>query len=340
MSYVYAYPAESSMQYGGTGQPALDSFAKTLAELRRITDFLNEDLAADLEREQAITALQERMDDLEGFTAGQVRGLYVYQSAISPETDIIMEMDQLFLSDGTDTYQLSNLSLNIDLGDSGAGGLDTGKVQPDTWYRCFGIYDKNKVLTEYTVGIASASDTPLLPSGYDIASGILFLVLTDSAGNVCDFIHIPQTGEVRLVASEHAGVTAAIDIDNSALSPNWNDFDLSALQPPGISEVYIGVYLQNDTTGTPPNALYGRPTWGQDVEVGNPGNDDGKTWSRIIALVHHVGDIAVAHAWVQLDDDGKYSLCEGFHTVSNPPDAHLQFAQTYVYLAGWRLPLP
>lgn len=302
-----SHPLPTSMQHGGIGQPALDSFAKTLTELRRLTDFVNADLDADLETREALTAAEERLDEFDVQAAGMRRGLRIIQSPTSPQTDFTIKLQQFALSDGETV--LKDISVLIDVGDVGAGGVDVGPITPSEWHYAHICHDPTGAMSPDTVGVISLSPTPTLPTGYTL-SGLVDpvpFILTDTDGELVAFSHIPNQNTIMYYAKEDDGATASIDLVTGG--GVWHEEDVSALVPPGVSGAWL--YFRYDgSPGAPGDyPVYIRPNWGS--------FGDGTTSQRHL-FSGNGGNDYFGPYWIPLDEDGKF-LCRPTDDGSNPP---------------------
>jgi len=328
MAVDHPNPVTVDDEYNGawaTARPYVEDDVQALAANQNA---LNE---ASQEVDARVTAVSDSLDALQTYVGGIKVNMKFEQSTVSPATDINITADLLGMSDN-DTV-VSSINVTADLGDAGAGGLDTGTVAVDTFYHIFVIHDTSGTSTPVTTGLASTSTAPTMPTGYDVYRRV-GQVLTDSNGDMCDFIHIPDIDEVILLSAEDAGTTAEIDIEGPGLnSSNWTDIDLSAMQPAGVARIKVRFYGVSGTPTTSPLScrLYARPTWGTDISAGT-------SLSRRLFEVVAPGDSGSANTsvaglsgdfWLHLDGDGKYSFREG-------TDA---WGSLDAFLVGWKLSL-
>lgn len=92
-------------------------------------------------------------------------GLLVKESTDDPRANKYdITADYITLAYGSAIVHLENVAVNVDLGASGAGGLDTGSPTPSTWYYVWLIYDPSTTTAD---GLFSTSPTaPTMPTGY------------------------------------------------------------------------------------------------------------------------------------------------------------------------------
>lgn len=93
----------------------------------------------------------------------------------------VITADELILEDADgNPYRLTSVNQTVNLGNSGAGGLDTGSPAINTWYSAWIIYN---ALTQTTSSLLSTSATaPTLPSGYTFKMRVGW-VRSDSSGS-------------------------------------------------------------------------------------------------------------------------------------------------------------
>lgn len=307
-----------------------DTEAKKELEFDASVDMDNELLDAGQSLENSLSALLERVAELENAAQAETRGLVIRQSRVSPATDVFITAERLAMQSGE---WLNDVSVGVDLGNSGAGGLDTGTVQPNTWYYFFVITDDSDTLPDN--GIASTLVSPVIPSGFDRASAPLLLMLTDSQGHLHAFQHLAD-GTTLILSNEEGGsaVGSAVDrLDLGSVGGGWTDTDLSSIQPPGCDDILVRFYgvATDDHT-----KLYGKPTWAEDA-----GGGDGYSYQRRLFELNAAGLTSevpetcfIANhqdspdRWLELDNDGHYSFSEG-------GSGHPWYA-LYASLVGWK----
>lgn len=90
-------------------------------------------------------------------------GLVVTNNVATPNTKIDITADEVAAVDSIGRVKrVSAVSVTIDLGTTGANGLDTGVQAVSTWYKTFVMVKSDGTVA----GFASTSATPTLPSGY------------------------------------------------------------------------------------------------------------------------------------------------------------------------------
>lgn len=268
--------------------------AASVDDLNIITQF-NSMLEESMDQEQGLTALTTRVADLEEANAGGSRGLRIVQSATSPQTDFRVYAERFVLSDGATA--LSDVSVLIDIGDAGAGGLDTGTLAADTPYYVHICHDSTGAMSPETVGVISASTVPTLPTGYD-KYGLVFdqpVILTDSTPELVTFSHIPDCGTIRFYSLEEAGHSAAVTL---TADDSWREMDLSTLVPVGASGAWCMFRFDCGLTSAT-SKLYMRPNWGSAGAVSGA-----KTIQRVLFSSPSGVDQDFGPFWVPLDENG------------------------------------
>jgi hypothetical protein len=82
----------------------------------------------------------------------------------------------------------------LDLGTSGANGLDTGSMAPDTWYDCFWMWDNEASLLD-TIGCIM-DNTPSLPTDYDQYERIGSVRTDGTAAPNCQLYRFTRTDDL------------------------------------------------------------------------------------------------------------------------------------------------
>lgn len=268
-------------------------------------------LEAAQELEGKNTALTTRVETLEEATGGVTKNLLIRQSRVSPNTDVLITADKLAMTSG---LTLDDVDVQCDLGDAGAGGLDTGTVAASEWYYFFVIGDSTGV--KDPDGFISTSTSPTLPTGYDVISDPLILLPTDSEGDLNAFMYDADSGIVRVVSNEPdtaTGLLASVSL-TSISETDWLDVSLAAFQPPGVNQVlvrFVGTSASQGD-GAVSCVLWGKPTWAKDVSGGWQ-NDQRRLFELTLAVSGGAvisSDGASAPIWLELNDDGEYSFRE------------------------------
>lgn len=269
-------------------------------EINQLVAAVNADRVAMNELQGENTALDERMDDFDAQPAGMRRGLRIVQSPTSPQTDFQVIMERFTLSDGLTV--LENVDVLIDIGDSGAGGLDTGTITADSFYYVHICHDPSDTMIPATVGVVSLSPTPALPTGYTLYGLVdpVPPILTDSAGELVAFSHIPGSGTVMYYSGEDAGKADGVSLTTG---DTWHDGDLSTIVPPGVSGAWIGFRADWSTSDPGTYRVYMRPNWGS---LGA----DAETYQRTLFRASIANDYRGPY-WIPLDEDGVFKYRPG-----------------------------
>lgn len=102
--------------------------------------------------------------------AGSFTGLQIVNNGVSPNTTANVTANAVAVTNGTSAYNLLGVSLAIDISTVGANGLDSGVVNPSTFYSVWVIYNPT---TATTAGLFSTSaTTPTLPAGYTFSARV------------------------------------------------------------------------------------------------------------------------------------------------------------------------
>lgn len=273
--------------------------AKVNQELNQLVGIVNAIIAAMNELQQENTALDTRLDEIDTQPYGMRRGLRIIQSPTSPQTDFRVVMDRFALSDGTTV--LEDVDVLIDIGDSGAGGLDTGAITPGSFYYVHICHDSTGLMSPETVGVVSLSPTPTLPTGYDkygLVDKVPF-ILTDSNGQLVAFSQIPNSETIMYYSWENDGPTDTVTLNSdSTVWPNWRSADISALVPAGAAGAWCMFRYDGTAGGAGTYHFRVRPNWG------SPATGGASSQRHIFsgnAADHYFGPF-----WIPLDEDGVF----------------------------------
>jgi len=161
---------------------------------------------------------------------------------------------------------------------NGAGGLDTGTLTLNTWYRVFVIYQK----TGYSLPdlIISKSDIPTLPSGYDDYIRIGWLRTNASS----QFIHFYQGGNGNAKVYEW---NSAINVLTGGNATSHTLIDLDGAVPP------------SDFTHVVFNAAITPNSAGNTIEIARSTTSTaGAFLSGSVAAVKQIGELSVICGYV------------------------------------------
>lgn len=300
--------------------------AQVSAEIDQLIDMCNALLDEGQAQELRITANADAIADIESYSVGLRRGLKITQSTTSPQTDLLITCDLFGMGDGETV--LENVSVLLDIGDAGAGGLDTGTAAADTLYHAHIAYDSTGVMSPDTIALASLSATaPTLPTGYDLSAPVsadgYASILTDSAAELVAFSHVPGQNMIRFYSAEDDGKTDPVTLTGD---DEWRTMDLSSFVPTGAPGAWCMFRYDGDAGAADQSSqFYLRPTWSA---IGA----QGKTLQRLLFLADGAGDKRFGPFWIPLDEDGLCGYrCEG-------ADAGGGFPPTLqIWVVGWQL---
>lgn len=166
-----------------------------------------------------------------------INGLMI--SRVSP-TRISVFLGQARDSTNTTDLYIPQQSF-IDKNVQGANGLDTGTVQPNTFYSVFVIGDSSKFEEDTVIMSANILSSPVLPAGYDTFRRV-GSVLTDNSADFVIFFTI-TAGHYRKVFYDNP-----IPILSAGNSTNFSNVSISNAIPsiPFLEATYIFEYLPDD----------------------------------------------------------------------------------------------
>jgi len=148
--------------------------------------------------------------------------------------------------DDSDTDDiLFQTTQTINLGTTGANGLDTGSQASDTMYYIWAI--KNPT-SKAVAGLASLSGTsPTMPSGYTLKR-VIGAIRSDDSTEICDFEVLGKGRRRRLIYHVDRNDLTVLS-GGTATSASGTDVDLSDYLPPVISrEAEIHCYTSAATS--------------------------------------------------------------------------------------------
>lgn len=136
-------------------------------------------------------------------------------------------------------YTQTSMSLTINTGTSGAGGIDTGSITVSTWYARHIIYGTSGISS-----ILSLSDTsPTLPSGYKSFT-FTGWVRTDSSGNL---LRTLQTGKtVRYVVTTSTNTPSMPQMASGTTSSVWSSINVSNFVSPTALKINVSIGMGNN----------------------------------------------------------------------------------------------
>lgn len=179
-------------------------------------------------------------------TAGAVSGidmsgLFVECNETSPASKVDVVARSLSVAGVVAT----NLTVTVDITQTGANGLDTGSPEPNTWYYLWIVCGED---TSNLAGLLSASpDTPTLPLGYTRKRFVASL----RTGPSSSIVRFYQSGATVLYDE-------LISVASSG-GNNWTDLDLSQVVPPGVRLVTLTTLHQGGVSPASSLVLFVRP---------------------------------------------------------------------------------
>lgn len=198
------------------------------------------------------TNIKEALDKAAyNFGQGFINGFEVSVTATASTTLIVNQGDSQ--GDGKNMRIGSNSQFNVDLSTLGALGLDTGTIAADTWYYVFVIVDRD---TGTVSALASASQTPTLPSGYDGWRRI-GTVRSNGSSQLYRQTMLNEGGGNRWVIYHEDTSTGDFVIyndQNLSTSPTWDSGDCSAVVPP--TALQVKAYVGYDNAGGAATVFY------------------------------------------------------------------------------------
>lgn len=155
---------------------------------------------------------------------------------------------------------------SVNIGSSGANGLDTGVKAANTWYRLFIIGDSTGVNSP--VGILSLSATPTFPAGYNKFRRV-GAVRTNASSNILKFNSV-GTGSYRQIFWDD--VVASFTVLTNGAATTFTAVSLVSSVAPISAFVYLYSYFNNSALlgGAADQFIY-RPT-GSAVTIANSVN--------------------------------------------------------------------
>lgn len=150
-----------------------------------------------------------------------LNGLQISNDVVNPDEIVSIEAGRARDS-GNENDIILSAAVDVDISESGAGGLDTGSVAASTFYAVYVIGDS----TEYSspAGILSADlDEPLLPNGYDMYRRVGY-VLTDGSSDILPFDQLGSGNDRYMyyrasiatdITAGSSAVFAAVDVSDS-----------------------------------------------------------------------------------------------------------------------------
>jgi hypothetical protein len=124
-----------------------------------------------------------------------------------------IDADEIIVTDSTGVaLKLSSINLTVDIGASGANGLDTGSEAASTWYYMWAIY--NATTTTIAGLLSVSSSDPTLPSGYTYKARI-GAVYNDSGSDFAYFFqrdNVVSIDAIEVLSGGTAGIITSIDI--------------------------------------------------------------------------------------------------------------------------------
>lgn len=192
---------------------------------------------------------------------GTFKNLLISNSSVTPYSTINISADAVMLSNGAGQYFVAtNVSVNPNINNSGANGLDTSTVGSSTWYYAWVIYNGSTL-----AGLWSLSSTaPTMPSGYTFRArvGAMYvnnasqLMQTTQRGRSAQYIVSPSANTTKLPVMSSGPIGTY-----SATAPVYAAIPISTFVPPTAGRIYLcASNVYNGGTGgafyLAPNANY------------------------------------------------------------------------------------
>jgi len=164
------------------------------------------------------------------YTPSFINGLSIVNNPTTPNSKIDINIGKCIDSDDSFNMIL-DASITVDIGISGAGGLDTGSESSDAWYAVYLIMDSTEVNT--AKGLFSlSSSSPTMPSGYDAFRRVGW-VRNNSSSNFLKFyqvgngnkkwmFYITTKSDVAVLSSGSATTFTTVNL--SSFVPSTSNF--------------------------------------------------------------------------------------------------------------------
>lgn len=165
--------------------------------------------------------------------------------------------------DSTDDLRMfSNATITVDIGVSGANGLDTGSEASDTWYAVHLIADKFG--TSPVAGLFSLSATaPTLPTGYNIFRRVGWVRNNASS----DFLDITARNNSKTRQFFYDRNKNDSRVLQNGSASTFTIVGLGSYVPPTSTHVHLLVGFETGSGGAAANNLSLRPA---DFAIANP----------------------------------------------------------------------
>lgn len=153
---------------------------------------------------------------------------------------------------------LNHTSITLDFNHNGVNGLDSDKLESNTWYAIFLIGGVN----QSTAAIASKyhphNSIPILPPGYDHFRRIGW-VRSDVNSEITPFIQM-NNNNTKTYYWDKEWLDGQLFIVINGSATNYTPLDLSGSVPPTSCEAYLQMNYHGNSDSIHVNTLYFRPT--------------------------------------------------------------------------------
>lgn len=189
-----------------------------------------------------------------------VRGLYsnLKMSASGTSRIVTITCDEIVLEDASNNYVTArDVGIAGDTTTVGAGGLDTGILQANTWYSVWVIAGAGP----YAFLMSLSATSPTMPSGWS-RKGRVGWIRTDGSANKFPLAFIQYGSKVRYLVDPGSNVTGlppmASGIAGNPVTPVWAAVSVSTFVPPTAGFISAVFGVQNGATANlAPNTSYG-----------------------------------------------------------------------------------
>lgn len=166
--------------------------------------------------------------------AGGFRNLVITGTGNATAT---LTADALTLEDSTGrAYRARVVSLALNLGTSGANGLDTGAETANTWYSIWVIYNQT---TNTLACLASISSTaPTLPAGYTFKSRFGWL-RNDASANLWRTLQFGNVVQIKVGVNPGAAPLLASGNAGNPSTPTWVAVPVGSFVPPTAYKISV-----------------------------------------------------------------------------------------------------
>ena len=165
-----------------------------------------------------------------------------------------MAADFIALTDGTN-YLTLPFSVSMNIGTSGANGLDTGSVAIDTWYYVWAIAKSDGT----TAGLLSTSSTsPTMPSGYAYKARVGAMRTIHASATLYGTWQFGRHAQYVVgLAQTSVPVSITSGASGTIGAGTLTSVSISAIVPPTASVLHFVIGGSNSQTALAPNNSYG-----------------------------------------------------------------------------------